>query len=182
MDRLRSQRDEARAMLDRTKRQLAEFAHGPVDGTRPLSPDELIDRIWGGNPYENVLRDSPRDSVARRRSRAIPSGEELYQKLGITSVDARYEFDFRLMGLRQLRDPENLPAASLQQVIRTQLQFNTLPWPILEQYRVKVDPVCDIAQLLGLETQTVPITQTFAYPGWMGVTADFGAKVEVLPS
>jgi len=138
VSKLRAKRTQARRKRDAAVADLVRLHREPA-ARRILAPKDLIDMLWGGDPYGNVNMPTP----------ALP---ELLQSLGFLESTTPppepqfgYEFDFRLLGLRQLRNPEKPNEASIQQVIRSQLLYDRLPWSPIQEFCVRIaDPLTTI--------------------------------------
>jgi hypothetical protein len=168
--RLKARRDDAREGISRAKRELARFNEAPWAA---LWPKDLIQMLWDGKPYELIGREPPQDEETLYRNlgfirkaprRAQRSKRKVRRRVMApriaTASDAQpalaaeYEWDFRLLGLRQLHDPDppKYAQADIQQVFRTQLLFDPLPLSPLQSYCVEVKAPA-ITGLLGIAAQ-----------------------------
>lgn len=160
---------------------------------RILTPTNLIDMLWGGDPYGNVGRDPPpeaqllenlgfiRKPTGRARRQGLVTKKKVPRTLMLqnpgpgSAPEFEFQVDFRLLGLRQLHDPTNVPLATVQQVVRTQLLFDRLPWSPIQTYCVKIKD--SLATPLGIvPQQTLLADRVYAYTGakaWFGNAASF---------
>jgi hypothetical protein len=196
VDELKAKRDDARHALTRAKNELGRFLEHP-EHRKLLQPKDLIEMLWGGDPYGNVGHPSPDTTeelyeklgfvrkTHRERGRAKKKGRSRAKKKKVAlsslawDTDAEYEFDFRLLGLRQLHDPDPMKykQADLQQVVRTQLLFDKLPWSPLQSYCIHVMD-SSITALLGIASENSLLPdRVYAYTG---ANAEFGAAAKIL--
>jgi hypothetical protein len=174
---LRASRDKATRRRQRTIDELIRLDRQP-EARQILAPKDLIRMLWGGDPYRNVGRDSPPQATLLQNLGFIGAGggpDGLRAPLeGTGSVTpppkVQFQFDFRLLGLRQFRDPVTPNQATIQEVIRTQFKFDRLPWSPMQTFCVKIeDP---LATALGVgKYQTCPADRVYVYSN---ANASFG--------
>jgi hypothetical protein len=176
---LRAGRDKARRAQRDTIEELIRLDRQP-DARQVLTPKDLIRMLWGGDPYRNIGRDSPPHATLLENlgfisgGAATPGGGLTAPLEGAGSGTpprkVQFQFDFRLLGLRQFRDPVTTNQATVQQVIRTQFKFDRLPWSPLRTFCVKIEE--PLATTLGVgKHQTCPADRVYVYSN---ANASFG--------
>jgi hypothetical protein len=151
-----------------------------------LTPKDLMEMFWGGDPYERLDIPRPDDWLAnlgfiRRDSsrRALMlTGSDFPESTVPEPGD--YELEFWLLGLRQLHDPDpaNFGQAVRQEVVRTKLRFDQLPFKPGHFYCIDIKDSL-MAQALGIgpTKQTILPINNYAYSG---ATAWFGELAKIV--
>ncbi|MGW8370278.1 MAG: hypothetical protein ACWGPN_16560, partial [Gammaproteobacteria bacterium] len=158
-EQLRKRRHVVEAKCSHEKEAARRLARVAPEERQPVSSREFMVKIWGDEPYANV---APQEKVNR------PRGDKLFEKLGLppdvpAAEDYRNQIDFHLLGFRQLRDPQNFARADVQQVIRTKMSFDRLPWPVIREYYIEINDQSEFSRALGLKSQKVDATDVFEY-------------------
>ena len=190
---LNERRDEVVAARNAAMLDLTRLRDNPED-RHILTPDELIEMFWGGDPYEILNLEHPpggREAwlaslgfVKRKKppKKKKKKGRKTQMLLsGPIAPAGDYELHFPLLGLRQLPDPRpaNLGQASYQEVVRTSLRFLDSPYKPVQVYCVEIKD-SPMARLLGIGPTKQTITEVNNY-AYSGVQAIFGEGAQIIP-